>query len=149
MTRDQVTGLLALVLGVAMAVMTSQLPPSMMLGDIGPALFPFIASGLLIICGGGLIIKGRNQKTPSVFDRKAVKRLALIFGIVLIYCVAMNYIGFILPTICVLFALSTLFAENTKASIPARAIFAVALTLAIFLLFRNVLNLKLPTNQLF
>jgi hypothetical protein len=73
MTKDRGTGLIALVMGAAIAVMTSQLPPSTIQGDIGPAVFPYFSAGLLMFCGAGLLITG-SQKEASIFDKRALKR---------------------------------------------------------------------------
>ncbi len=148
MTKDRGTGLIALVLGAVIAVMTSQLPPSTIQGDIGPSVFPYFSAGLLMICGAGLLVTG-NKKEASIFDKRALKRLAIIFGSVLLYCVVMNYVGFLLPTAVILFALSTMFAEGEKVAWWKRLIYSIIVTMVIYLLFHNVLNLKLPTNQLF
>ena len=148
MTKDRGTGLIALVLGAIIAVMTSQLPPSTIQGDIGPAVFPYFSAGLLMFCGAGLLITG-NQKEASIFDKRALKRLALIFGVVLLYCIVMSYIGFLVPTVVIFFVLTTMFAEDADVAWWKRLLYSVVLTLVIYLLFHNVLNLKLPTNQLF
>lgn len=148
MTKDRGTGLIALVMGAAIAVMTSQLPPSTIQGDIGPAVFPYFSAGLLMFCGAGLLITG-NQKEASIFDKRALKRLALIFGVVLLYCIVMSYIGFLVPTVVIFFVLTTMFAEDADVAWWKRLLYSVVLTLVIYLLFHNILNLKLPTNQLF
>lgn len=148
MTKNRSTGIVAVVLGAVVAVMTHQLPASTISGDIGPAVFPYISAALLIVCGSGLIITG-NQKEASMLDTIGLKRLAAIFGVVLLYCIFMNYLGFFIPSLAVLFVLSTMFAEDIHCPWWHRLIFSVVLTLCIYLLFRNVLNLKLPTSQLF
>jgi len=148
MTKDRSTGIVATVLGAIIAVSTSQLPKSMIEGDIGPAVFPYFCAGLLMLCGIGLLVTGSKEQ-PGIFNKESLKRLALIFVIVLIYCAVMTYLGFFLPTLAVLFVMCTMFAEDIQCPWWHRLIFAVALTVAIYLLFHNVLNLKLPVNQLF
>ena len=140
--------MIALVLGAVIAVMTSQLPPSTIQGDIGPSVFPYFSAGLLMICGAGLLVTG-NKKEASIFDKRALKRLALIFSVVLLYCIVMTYVGFLIPTAAIFFILTTMFAENEDVAWWKRLLYSVVLTLVIYLLFHNVLNLKLPTNQLF
>ncbi len=148
MTKNRSTGLIALVLGAVIAVGAAQLPPSTMAGDIGPAVFPYIAAGILIICGIGMLITG-GVKEASIFNRESLFRLAKIFLVVLIYVIAMNYLGFLFPTFAVLFVLSMMFSEEDHIAWWKVLIFAAVLTAGIYLLFHNVLNLKLPTNRLF
>ncbi len=148
MTKNRSTGLIALVLGVVIAVQAAQLPPSTMAGDIGPAVFPFISAGILILCGLGMLITG-GVKEASIFTKESLVRLAKIFAVVLLYILAMSYLGFLIPTCAVLFVLSVMFAEEDHIAWWKILVFAIVLTIAIYLLFHNVLNLKLPTNQLF
>lgn len=148
MTKDRVTGIMALILGVIIGVMAFQLPQSKITGDVGPRVFPFLSSGILVICGAGLLIRG-GKEGSGMFDRTALKRLGLIFLVVLVYCIAMNYIGFLVPTAVVLFVLSTMFAEGKQVAWWKRALYALVITAGVYLLFHNVLNLKLPANRLF
>ena len=149
MTKNRSTGLIALILGAAVAVGAYQLPESTIVGDIGPAVFPFISAALLIVCGIGMLITGGKKESSPLDAPGALRRLALIFGVVLVYCIAMTYLGFVVPTIAVLFALATMFSEETEVPWWHKLLYAAAITLAIYLLFHNVLNLKLPENQLF
>ena len=71
MTKDRTTGLIALVLGIAVAIATSQLPPSTMVNDIGPKVFPFISAGLLIICGAGLLLTGTKKEEKAAYTKPA------------------------------------------------------------------------------
>ena len=148
MTRDRSTGIVALVHGTVIAALTLQLPDSTIAGDVGPRVFPFISGGLLILCGAGLLVNGKST-AEGIFTKKALGRLGLIFGVVLAYCVGMAFLGFIVPTVLVLFVLSTMFAEGKDAALWKRALYAVVITAIVYFLFHNVLNLKLPTNQLF
>ncbi|MCD8362718.1 MAG: tripartite tricarboxylate transporter TctB family protein [Lachnospiraceae bacterium] len=143
MTRDRSTGIIAVILGAIVAVLASQLPESTISGDIGPAVFPFIAAAILLICGTGLIIVG-GKHHDSIFNRSSLKRLALIFGVTLVYCIMMNYFGFFIPTLAALFVLCTMFAEDKNVTWWHRLLYSVVLTLAIYFLFKNILNLKLP-----
>lgn len=148
MTKNRVTGLIAVILGAAVGVGAYQLPGSTIIGDVGPAVFPFITSGIFLICGIGMLVTGGGEPGP-LDSLAALKRLGIIFGVLLAYVVAMNFIGFLVPSIAVLYVLATMFSADSPKPWWQKLIYAVAITLAIYLLFRNVLNLKLPSNQLF
>ena len=148
MTKNRITGFIAVMLGAAVGVGAFQLPQSTIIGDVGPAVFPFLTAGILLICGAGLLITGGGEAT-ALDSLDALKRLGIIFAAVLIYCVAMNFLGFVLPTIIILFVLATLFSEDKPVVWWHKLLYAAVITLAIYFLFHNVLNLKLPHNRLF
>ena len=149
MTRDRVTGLISLIIGIIVAISTLSLPDSKMPGDIGPKAFPFIASGILIICGGGLLATG-GKKAEPVYDFAQLRRLGLIVCVVLAYIILMYLIGFIIPTLLASFALSTMFAKvNTVVPAWKRAVFSIAITAAIYVSFGMLLSMKLPSGILF
>ena len=148
MTKNRVTGLIAVILGAAVAVAAFQLPKSTIIGDVGPAVFPFITAGIFLICGIGLLVTGGGEAGP-LDSLTALKRLGIIVGVLIAYCVAMNFIGFLIPSIAVLYVLASMFSADSPRPWWQKLIYAVAIAMAIYLLFHNVLNLKLPSNQLF
>lgn len=148
MTKNRITGLIAVILGTAVGMGAFQLPESTIIGDVGPAVFPFLTAGILLICGAGLLITGGGEVT-ALDSLAALRRLGVIFAAVLIYCIAMNFLGFVIPTIAILFVLATLFSEDKSVAWWHKLLYAAAITLVIYFLFHNVLNLKLPDNQLF
>lgn len=148
MTKNRITGVIAVILGAAVGVGAFQLPGSTIVGDVGPAVFPFLTAGILLICGAGLLVTGGGEAT-ALDSMESLRRLGVIFAAVLIYCVAMNFLGFVIPTIIILFVLATLFSADKPVVWWHKLLYAAAITLVIYFLFHNVLNLKLPDNQLF
>ncbi|MDO4961684.1 MAG: tripartite tricarboxylate transporter TctB family protein [Eubacteriales bacterium] len=149
MKKDRVTGLIALVLGIIVMVMTIQLPKSTMRGDIGPKVFPGICAAIFIITGLYLIIKNESaQKGTDPYTAEALRRFALIGGVVLVYIIALNLIGFLVPTFVVLFVISTLFADGKDVALYKRLIFAGIVTAVIFAAFTKVMALPLPEGIL-
>ena len=66
MKRDRATGLIAAILGIVVAIYAYFLPKSGIEGDIGPAIFPYIAAAMLIVCG--IILVVRKQDGDSADD---------------------------------------------------------------------------------
>lgn len=148
MSKNRVTGLIAVILGGAVGVGAYQLPGSTIIGDVGPAVFPYLTAAIFLICGIGLLITGGGEGGP-LDSLTALKRLGIIFGVLLTYCIAMNFLGFLVPTIAVLYVLASMFSEDSPRPWWQKLIYAGAISLATYLLFHNVFNLKLPSNQLF
>lgn len=149
MTKDRTTGLIALILGIIVAVSAYQLPNSKMPGDVGPKAFPFITAGLLIICGAGLMITGKKKSEP-VYNARQLKRLALVIGVLLGYIIAMDLFGFLVPTFVVAFVLCTMFAKNkVNVALWKRLLFAALVDGVIYAGFTWLLNMQLPRGILF
>lgn len=147
MTKDRVTGLIAVLLGCAVAAATSVLPQSSMVGDIGPRAFPYISAGILIMCGTGLCITGRKQ--PQVYyTKEQVGRLVLIFGVVLCYVAVMYYLGYMIATVAGLYALCTLFSKGKDIRLWKRLVFSVVLTGVLYVVFTSVFAIPLPAGRL-
>ncbi|MCI7734441.1 MAG: tripartite tricarboxylate transporter TctB family protein [Dysosmobacter sp.] len=148
MKRDQVTGAISIVLGVLVVIATIRMPASGMRNDVGPKVFPAICAAGLILSGIGVMLK-KDGKQSRGYTKRELGRLLLIGAVVLGYVILMNLVGFLIPTVVVLYIMSTMFAE--KLSIPRwkRALFAVAVTAAIYVVFVKVMALQLPGGRLF
>jgi len=148
MMKDRVTGLIALVLGIVVAVNAYQLPPSAMTGDVGPAVFPYITAALLIVCGGSLVIKGDAKEAEPYFTKKQLLRLLLFLGTILLYCVGMDLFGYPVPTLAFSFAACMMFNPDPRKGWPKALIFSAIMTVAIYLIFVYAFKLVLPTGRL-
>ncbi len=150
MKRDQITGCIGLIMGILVAVATYLLPDSSMSSDIGPKFFPAICAVGLIVPGIGLLLKKSDGPVSKLtFGKRESKRLALISLLVIAYVVAMDFIGFIIPTIIVQFVMCNMFAKGVNVSLVSKILFAVVVTILIYLAFENLMSLQLPRGRLF
>lgn len=149
MTKDRVTGLIALVIGCLVAAMTLRLPETTMAGDVGPKVFPFISAGILIFCGAGLLITGKKKEEKPFYTKEQLVRLALIFGVVLVYCILIHFIGYLISTLMGSFAISMMFGRKAGIAWWKCLIFAVILTLVLNYSFVNLFSIQLPKGELF
>lgn len=147
MTKDRVTGLIAVLLGCAVAAGTSVLPQSSMAGDIGPKAFPYISAGILILCGGGLCITGKKQ-SESYYTKEQTGRLLMIFGVVLCYVVIMYYLGYTIATLVGLYVLCTMFGRGKNIPLWKRLAFSLILTIILYVVFTKVFAIPLPAGRL-
>lgn len=67
MKRDRATGLIAAILGIVVAIYAYFLPKSGIEGDIGPAIFPYIAAAMLIVCGIILVVRKQGWGQRPIF----------------------------------------------------------------------------------
>ena len=148
MTRDRVTGAIAFVLGIIVAVATYHLPASNMAGDIGPKAFPTISAGLLIICGAGLLITG-GQKPRLTFTKAQFIRLFSIAALMIVYVVCIEQFGFVAPSVIVCFVLVQMFKKDAKVPLWQQILFSIALPVILYLVFTKGFSMRLPRGKLF
>ncbi|MBQ8934000.1 MAG: tripartite tricarboxylate transporter TctB family protein [Lachnospiraceae bacterium] len=149
MNRDRVTGLISVVVGAALAAATLMLPASTMRGDVGPKVFPSICAAIFLICGAGMLLQKTEAAAGKQYTSEALKRLGIIAGIVLLYVIAMDLIGFMIPSIAVLFVLCTMFSEDLQIPLWKRLLFAVIVSVVIYYAFEKLMVLRLPRGRFF
>ena len=90
------------------------------------------------------------MNTTLTYDEQQLKRLGLVIAVLLGYIIAMNLIGFIIPTFVVAFALCTMFAKGkTDVMLWKRLLFAALVYGIIYVCFSFLLNMQLPKGILF
>ncbi len=149
MNRDRVTGLISVVIGAALAAATLMLPASTMRGDVGPKVFPAICATIFLFCGAGMLLQKPAGEPAKGYSPEMLKRLGMIAGIVLVYVIAMDLIGFMIPTIAVLFVLCTMFSEGMQVPRWKRLVFAIVISILIYFAFEKLMVLRLPRGRFF
>ncbi len=145
--NDAISGLLLLLLAVAVLVNVSSFPtiPGQ---NIGPAAFPGLLAWLLLLCSVLLIVRGfrSSVRTPLVemgaWMRSPyhLRNFFITTGCLLFYILASDFLGFL---ICAFAILCTLF---WALQVRARLIVPIALgvTLLIHTIFYKGLRVPLP-----
>jgi putative tricarboxylic transport membrane protein len=150
--NDAISGLLLIVLSLAMIALTQSFPdfPGQ---KYGPALFPRILGAGLIMCGAVLIWNGLMARragapwldvAPWVYEPWRLTSFLLVLGMLLLYIVASETIGFI--PIALVF-LGGLFLWLGVRPITA-VVTAFAATIAIHWFFGSLLRVPLPRGLL-
>ena len=120
---------------------------------IGPEFFPrWLAIGLFI-CSAVLLVQAIRAKsadnspapTLSFFD-KGIQRLLIGVGIIVVYAVSWNFLGFIIATPLGLFALMFLLGLRRY---PVMIVFSLGAMIVIFCAFRYLLGIDMPLGILY
>ncbi|WP_164876099.1 tripartite tricarboxylate transporter TctB family protein [Falsirhodobacter deserti] len=144
-SRDIATGTVLIVAGAAMFVGARgfMLPAGL---DYGAGFFPKIVScgmavsGLLILVGE---LRSRSSE-PLTIVWRALRRIAALIGMIVLYGLAFDPIGFHISTVALLFAVTLFFGG----SIAAAAILSVSATLMLHVCFYSVMKVALPWGLL-
>lgn len=147
MKRDQITGIVAVVIAAFFAVLTFQLEGSRISNDVGPKVFPFIAEAVIAICGAGLICFPQSENKRH-YSKAQVKRFALIIGVMLLFVVGLNWLGYFIPMALACFAISYMFGKEQNVPWWKCLIFSIIVTFAVFFLFEKGMQLKVPKAKI-
>lgn len=148
MTRDRMTGITVMLLGIAVCIYTNTIPNPAGAGDsVGPRAFPYITAGLLLLCGAGLALQKSEHQKPFLLPHQW-KRMAAICGVYFGYVMLLWAFGFILATPVCLLTLATMFSAGKKVPLWSRLLFAVGVTAVLYFLFFTMLGMSLPVGKI-
>jgi putative tricarboxylic transport membrane protein len=152
LTKNRVTGLVSLVLGIIYFFATRNLPDSAVADPIGPKAFPYIiATGMIIV---GLILSLKQEQLTEknravIFDLKTEKGLMIDIGYTclagIIFGLILEPVGYLISTF--LFMTAMMFITNGRRivyNISIGLLFAVTT----YVLFFVLLEVSLPRGIL-
>ncbi|SDG85155.1 tripartite tricarboxylate transporter TctB family protein [Propionivibrio dicarboxylicus] len=146
---DIIGGLIGILIGLYAIWEGSNMPEDVVM-KIGPSFFPTILASLLIIFSLVLIVnalrgKSKGEVTPLKLSDKGVQRGLITLVAAIVFCIALDPIGFI-PTAIVFLACMMWVMGNRKPMLMI--VVPPLITLSIWLIFEKVLNLSMPAGLL-
>ena len=148
MRRDMVTGIVGLLTCVFFCFMTLQVRQPAKLLEPGPRLLPFVALFLIGISSIALIIRGSKEEKPY-FPKGGVLKVTKSFLMLVLYAVAMTYLGFVITTPFATAAFIYDLKGNSEVKPVSTAIISVVVTAALYAMFVFAFQIKLPAGVLF
>ena len=150
-TKDTVTGVFSVVLGIAYLVGTYKIPMLDAGDEVGPRAFPFLIAATVILCGFLLLIKEFFNKERQAFsfhfiaERGIWLRILLIMAAGITYGLILDWLGYILSTIIFMVFVGSLI--NTRRYLQ-NLIIAVVFSISTFIAFALILKLSMPRGVL-
>ncbi len=155
LNRTYIMGIVFILLAIWVAYQTSQIPEKLVSNEPGPKLFPYIsAAGMVVMAVLSMIFDGRKEAEDNkngaapYLDAAGWKRLALIMVECIVFCVAMNFIGFWITSMVGMM----MFILTLKADKKINLVFAIVLSIALGSLcyfgFTKGFNIPLPKGVL-
>lgn len=142
--RDYIVGGILTLIGIAAILMSMQIKVKTGSTDPGSRIFPLLASGLLTMCGAGVILSAAKSEEKDFLSGTGWKKLLVAFGCMVLYILALKYVGFLISTPVFLFAVITMLADGKKVAVWKKAAYALVVTGLSWYLFHNVLSMSLP-----
>jgi len=141
------SGVIAIVVGAAILLYVRGFP-SLPNGAPGPALFPGITGGLMVLMGVILVVRGiknRKQSPVSAEKSEAVRwrgwiNAGSVIGATIFYLLAVDFLGFLTTMI----AMSILLILRLGAKVWVAITVGTLSTVAIWLIFDKGLKVPLP-----
>lgn len=112
----------------------------------GPGLFPSLIAGAVIVCGLILTVLGSEGSgmLSRRFEAASLMRLAVMFGVSVLYMYAAEFLGFLLTGAIVIAGLALAFGVRWTVALP----FGVVSAIVFSLIFETMLRVPLPRGDL-
>ena len=152
MRHDMVTGIVGLLTCIFFFIMTQQVRQPANLLEPGPRLLPYVAIFLIGISSIALIVKGYKEREIAekpYFPKGGVIKVTKSFLMLVIYAVAMTYLGFVITTPFATAAFIYDLKGNSEVKPVSTVIISVVVTAVLYAMFVFVFQIKLPAGVLF
>ena len=152
MHRDTITGITGLVGSAFFLYFTRFIKQPAKLLEPGPRIVPYVALLLIAVSSLALFIKGvieRKREEKPYFPKGGICKITLSFMKLLLYAVAMNYLGFLFTTPFATFAFIYDLKGESKVRLVTAIIISVVVTASLYAMFVYGFQIKLPSGILF
>ena len=152
MRHDMVTGIVGLLTCIFFFIMTQQVRQPANLLEPGPRLLPYVAIFLIGISSIALIVKGYKEREIAekpYFPKGGVIKVTKSFLMLVIYAVAMTYLGFVITTPFATAAFIYDLKGNSEVKTVSTVIISVVVTAVLYAMFVFAFQIKLPAGVLF
>lgn len=149
--RDQITGAVLMVLGLAVIIMTTTFTMPITAAYPGPRMLPSIAALGFIVCGLGILAESTLSKKEekSYMVKAGWIRMGITLAVIAVYIAAMTMAGYLITTPVMLYVLTTMFAKGSSSSVRGRIMFSISVAVIIYVIYVYAFGLTLPAGILF
>jgi putative tricarboxylic transport membrane protein len=146
---DIISGCIGIIIGVYVILKGLTFPADLIM-KVGPSFFPnFLAAGL-IICSIILLIKAVlghsiGEYDPISWSNMGIRRVCVAIVYIVVYCAVLKILGFIIASILFVIVFMRMFGKQEWWKY---AVYPVAITGGVYLVFEILLKLTLPAGLL-
>lgn len=149
--RTYIMGIVFILLALWVIFQTTQIPTKLVSNEPGPKLFPYISAiGMIVMAVLSMIFDGKKESEDNkhgaapYLDAAGWKRLALIIVECIVFCVAMNFIGFWITSMVGMMVFIMTLKVDKKINIVFAIVFSIALGSLCYFGFTKGFNIPLP-----
>jgi putative tricarboxylic transport membrane protein len=151
MTKDMTAGVASVVVGVGYLISAFRIPVFATGDEIGPRLFPFMISAVVILCGAVLVLRELLNKDRKPFawgfaaDRDIWLRILFTIAAGVLYGLILDWLGYVIATF---FFMSFVASIINVGKYRQNAFLAAAFSVSTYVAFAVILKLSLPRGIL-
>ena len=153
--RTYIMGIVFILFSLWVIWQTTMIPEKLVSNEPGPKLFPFISAfGMILMAALSMVFDGKQEKKENeagaapYLDAAGWKRMALIMIESILFCAAMNWIGFWITSMIGMMV----FIMTLRAGKKINLIFAIVLSVFLGSLcyfgFTKGFNIPLPKGEI-
>lgn len=149
--RTYVMGAVFLVFALWVMWQTSMIPEKLVSNEPGPKLFPYISAiGMIAMAVLSMIVDGRKESADNkagaapYLDQAGWKRLVLIMIECVVFCAAMNFIGFWITSMLGMMMFIMTLRADKKINIVFAVVLSIVLGSVCYFGFTKGFNIPLP-----
>lgn len=151
LNRTYVMGAVFIALALWVIYQTGMIPEKLVSNEPGPKMFPYISAiGMIAMSVLSIIFDGRKENEEKragaapYLDRAGWKRLALIMVECILFCAAMNWIGFWFTSMIGMLVFIMTLRADKKINLIFAVVLSVALGSLCYFGFTRGFNIPLP-----
>lgn len=146
--RTYIMGVVCLLLAAFVAWQTTMIPDRLVSNEPGPKLFPYLsAAGIAVFAILSMIFDGKKEGSSKQYlSAQGWKKLVLIMAECLVFCIAMNAIGFWITSMLGTMMFIWTLKEDKKVNVVFLVIFCIALGTICYFGFTRGFNIPLPSG---
>lgn len=149
--KDRIISVIFLVVAIVFLAFVDDIKMPSNLTEPGPRMMPYLSITLMAICCFGVLFESFNNKDKQekpFLSNEGWKRLVVILAVLVLYSIGLMYVGFLVATPFMAYALIHMLSGEDKISIATGVIVSIAITAMIYLLFSFGFNVTLPPGIL-
>jgi len=147
--KDRVAGIVFAILGLAIVLIAGGIVIPKNLSEPGPRLFPYISGGGIFLCGLGMALTKQQDESQPYLDRQGTIRLLKAAGLMVLYYMGLDYLGFLIATPLFMFAAIILLSGGKKINLIFSIVLSLATSFLLYFLFKQAFMIFLPAGKLF
>ena len=143
LNRTYIMGIVFIILALWVLFQTTQIPEKLVSNEPGPKLFPYISAiGMIVMAVLSMIFDGKKEAEDN--KNGAAPYLALIMVECIVFCVAMNVIGFWITAMVGMMMFIMTLKVDKKINLVFAIVFSIALGSLCYFGFTKGFNIPLP-----